>query len=94
MLASSVVGSVASIIATAPLEVVKVRTQSVSGKVSMMSVIKTTLLKEGISALFRGTTARIIFRAPKTATAFWALHQGERLIEEKKESTEEKQLRF
>jgi hypothetical protein len=62
-------GSVATIISTNAIDVVKTRVQSRSGTVSALSIFRETLKQEGASAFLKGMTTRIFTVAPKLTFA-------------------------
>lgn len=88
-------GAVASIIATNPFDLPKTRVQSVSGSVNAFSVFKEVVKKEGVLALFKGTTPKVIAAAPKVTLAMTlaqTLSQwGEKKLNRHAEKTEEAQ---
>lgn len=64
-------GTVASIVGTNPLDVIKTRTQSPEGKTSIADVVKKSLDKESIATLAKkGLLTKFAIRGSKTALMF------------------------
>ncbi|KZT22132.1 mitochondrial carrier protein [Neolentinus lepideus HHB14362 ss-1] len=69
---ASIAGAVASITVAAPLDVVKTRIQNANfeSKVSGVTVIKELLKNEGLFALFKGLTPKILVVGPKLVFSY------------------------
>jgi hypothetical protein len=62
---SATVGAVAATVTTNPQEVVKTRVMARQGNASAFSILKQTVVNEGVSTLGRGLFLRSIFAIPK-----------------------------
>ncbi|KAF8317346.1 mitochondrial carrier protein [Clavulina sp. PMI_390] len=69
---ASIAGAVASITVAAPLDVVKTRIQNANfeQKVSGVTVIKELIKHEGVGALFKGLTPKILVVGPKLVFSY------------------------
>jgi hypothetical protein len=69
---ASVVGSVSSIIVSAPLDVIKTRIQKADfdKQQSGITIMNNLIKEEGPSALFKGLTPKILVVAPKLIFSF------------------------
>lgn len=69
---ASVMGSVASITVSQPLDVIKTRVQNQNfeSKVSGITIIKDLIRHEGASAFFKGLTPKLLVVAPKLVFSF------------------------
>ncbi|QLQ81936.1 hypothetical protein HG537_0G01900 [Torulaspora globosa] len=69
---SSIVGASASLIVSAPLDVIKTRIQNKNfdNPQSGFNIVKTTLKNEGITAFFKGLTPKLLTTGPKLVFSF------------------------
>lgn len=69
---SSIVGASASLIVSAPLDVIKTRIQNkdFSSNESGFKIIKNTLKNEGFTAFFKGLTPKLLTTGPKLVFSF------------------------
>ncbi|AMD22955.1 HHR186Cp [Eremothecium sinecaudum] len=69
---SSIFGASASLIVSAPLDVIKTRIQNKSFESSEtgFTIVKNTLKNEGISAFFKGLTPKLLTTGPKLVFSF------------------------
>lgn len=69
---SSIVGASASLIVSAPLDVIKTRIQNkdFSSAESGFKIVKNTLKNEGITAFFKGLTPKLLTTGPKLVFSF------------------------
>ncbi|SCU95689.1 LANO_0E11056g1_1 [Lachancea nothofagi CBS 11611] len=69
---SSIVGASASLIVSAPLDVIKTRIQNKNfdNPESGLKIIKNTLKNEGFSAFFKGLTPKLLTTGPKLVFSF------------------------
>ncbi|KAJ3125563.1 Mitochondrial GTP/GDP carrier protein 1 [Nowakowskiella sp. JEL0407] len=74
---ASIAGAVASIVCSAPMDVVKTRIQSRSAEQaeSGMKIVTTMLRNEGFGALFKGLTPKILVVGPKLIFSFTVAQQ-------------------
>ena len=70
---ASVAGSSASIIVSAPLDVIKTRIQNRNFEVkeSGRRIVANMLRQEGLSSFFKGLTPKILMTGPKLTFSFW-----------------------
>lgn len=70
---ASIAGSSASLIVSAPLDVVKTRIQNRNFEVneSGMRVISNMIRYEGVSAFFKGLVPKLLMTGPKLTFSFW-----------------------
>jgi hypothetical protein len=91
-LASSMGGAVGSVLATNPMDVVKVRLQAEPGKGYATKVIKDMFGKEGIMSFTKGLGLRLLVAGPKLTlvktTADVLTHRFDRFFETRKEQRE------
>lgn len=69
---SSIVGASASLIVSAPLDVIKTRIQNKNfdNPESGLTIIKNTIKNEGITAFFKGLTPKLLTTGPKLVFSF------------------------
>ncbi|CCE62356.1 hypothetical protein TPHA_0C02010 [Tetrapisispora phaffii CBS 4417] len=69
---SSIVGASASLIVSAPLDVIKTRIQnrSFENPESGLTIVKNTIKNEGITAFFKGLTPKLLTTGPKLVFSF------------------------
>jgi len=82
---SSFVGSIACILATSPMDVIKTRVQNknwdapVKGRIILVDLVK----KEGMRAFFKGLGPKLIFTGPKLTFAFTSAQTIIQYLEDK-----------
>lgn len=64
---SNFIGGLASTVATNPIDVVKTRVQTRGGNVTGSMVLREIFRHEGVGALFKGVTIRVLLVAPRLA---------------------------
>ena len=70
---ASIAGASASLIVSAPLDVIKTRIQNrnFEEKESGMKIVKKMMKHEGMSSFFKGLTPKLLMTGPKLVFSFW-----------------------
>lgn len=77
------VGGVCTVLTGHPFDLIKVKMQTgaASADASVFSMLRQTLMKEGIAGAYRGVSAPLLATTPMFAISFWGYDMGKKIVQ-------------